>query len=367
MADIGLPKLDIIFKGLGVSAIQRGTRGVAILIIKDDTNKTFDFATYNSYADLTSTEQAKYTATNLQYIKDVLDGVPLKVVVARMDKTAGVLADLLAKVKGVAPRNCWIGIAEGDTADHDALVTWVKTENLNNKRCYKAMVYKATAPDSMAIVNFANDSVTFADSRATQTGENAIATLLGFFAGLPLDISGIGKFLTYKFKAVVEPASTETAINQGKLVLYSEDGNVKVARAINSLQTTGQDVTDDMKYILIVEQMHLVFTYIYYTWNNFFKGKYKNFMDNQLLLIGAINSYFEGLENDLILEPNYENKSSIDIEAQRLANVPKYGQEAVNSWDDKQAMTMTVGTNLFLQANVKFLNAFEDMKLNIFM
>ena len=140
MADIGLPKLDIIFKGLGVSAIQRGTRGVAILIIKDDTNKTFDFATYNSYADLTSTEQAKYTATNLQYIKDVLDGVPLKVIVARMDKTAGVLADLLAKVKGVAPRNCWIGIAEGATADHDALVTWVKTENLNNKRCYKAMV-----------------------------------------------------------------------------------------------------------------------------------------------------------------------------------------------------------------------------------
>ena len=30
MADIGLPKLDIIFKGLGVSAIQRGTSGVAI-------------------------------------------------------------------------------------------------------------------------------------------------------------------------------------------------------------------------------------------------------------------------------------------------------------------------------------------------
>ena len=122
-----------------------------------------------------------------------------------------------------------------------------------------------------------------------------------------------------------------------------------------------------MKYILIVEQMHLVFTDIYDTWNNFYKGKYKNFMDNQLLLIGAINAYFEGLENDLILDPNYENKSSIDIEAQRLANVPKYGQAVVNGWDDKQAMTMTVGTNLFLQANVKFLNAFEDLALKIYM
>ena len=367
MADIGMPKLDILFKGLGVSAITRGARGVAILIIKDDTNDTFDFKTYNSYADLTSAEMAKYTAENVQYIKDVLDGMPKKVIVARMDETGGVLADLLAKIKGIAPRNCWLGIAEGTTADHDAISTFVKSENTNNKRCYKTVVYKATAPDNMAVVNFVNDSVTFVDARATQTGDKAIATLLGFFAGLPLEMSGIGKPLSYKFSSVVEPASVETAINAGKLILYSEEGTVKVSRAINSLITTSQEVTDDMKFILIVEQMHLIYTDIYDTWNDSFKGKYKNFMDNQLLLIGAINSYFEGLANESILDPNYDNKSSIDIEAQRLANVPKYGQEVVNSWDDKTAMTMTVGTQLFLQANIKLLNAFEDLIFKIYM
>ena len=230
MADIGLPKLDILFKGLGVSAIARGVRGVAILILKDDTNKTFDFATYNSYADLTSTELAKYNATNQQYIKDVLDGTPLKVIVARMD-IAGVLADLLTKIRGVAPRNCWIGLAAGAQVDQDALASWVKSENTNNKKCYKAICYKATSPDNMAIVNFANDSVVFADTRATQTGEKGVATLLGFFAGLPLDMSGIGKFLSYKFKSVVEPASTEAAINQGKLILHYIVTGKQIGRA----------------------------------------------------------------------------------------------------------------------------------------
>ena len=366
MAGIGMPTLDIVFKGLGVSAIQRGARGVAVLVLKDETDTTFDTVIYRSLADLTSAELAKFTATNQQYIKDVLEGLPLKVIVARMDED-GVLADLLAIVKGVMPRNCWIGIAEGTTAEHNALATFVKTENLNNKKCYKAMVYQATAPDSMAVVNFSNDNVTFADTRGVQAGDKAIATLLGFFAGLPLTMSGIGKFLNYKFSSVVEPASLETAINAGKLVLYSEDGNVKVARAVNSLTTTGQEVTDDMKFILIVEQMHLIYTDIYDTWNNDFKGKFKNYMDNQLLLIGAINSYFEGLENDSILDPNYDNVSAIDLEAQRLANVPKYGAETVNGWDDKKAMTMTFGTNVFLIANIKILNAMEDIKFNIYM
>lgn len=364
--DVGMPKLDIIFKGLGVSAVARGSKGVAILIIKDDTNKTFDFVTYRSYADLTSTESAKYTADNLQYIKDALDGTPLKLIVARMD-VAGTLADMLVKIRGIAPRNCWIGMAAGTTVDHDAIVSWVKSERTNNKKCYKAVVFNATAPDSLAIVNFANTSVVFADARSTQTGEKGVATLLGFFAGLPLTMSGIGKPLSYKFSSVIEPADNEAAVNAGKLVLYSEDGAVKVARAINSLQTTGQDVTDDMKFIIIVEAMDMIFTDIYETWNNYFKGKYKNFMTNQLLLIGAINSYFTGLANDLILDPLYENKTAIDTEKQRLANIPKYGEDVVNAWDDNKVMLMTVGTNVYLKANVKILNAFEDMALSIYM
>ncbi|WP_432408558.1 phage tail sheath C-terminal domain-containing protein [Wukongibacter sp. M2B1] len=365
MADIGLPKIDIVFKGLGTSAVQRGSKGTAVLIIKDDTDNTFTFAEYASAGDLTSTEEAKYTADNLQYIKDCLEGIPLKLIVARMD-TIGTLTDLFTDIKGKAPMNCWIGIAEGAVADHDALVSFVKSSNTNDNKRYKAFVHNATTTDDMHVVNFININVKFSDSRGSQTGEKAVAYLMGYLAGLSLDISSIAKTLD-KFESVTEPSDIEGDVNTGKFVLYNDEGDVRVARGVNSLVTTSQDITDDMKFILIIEVMDLIYSDIFTTWKNFYKGKYKNYLDNQMLLIGAINTYFKALATDLLLDPEYDNKTTVDIETQRSANVTTYGEETVSSWDDNKVMQMTVGTNVYLNSNIKILNAMEDFQFSIYM
>jgi hypothetical protein len=354
MADIGMPKIDIVFKGLGVSAVQRSAGGrTAVLIIKDDTDKTFIFKEYRGIDDLTSLEQAKYTVENLQYIKDVLGGSPKKLVVARMDSTMAVLADLLVKIKGEVEMNCWIALAEGTQQEQDDLVSFVKSSVTNDKKRYKCLVYKATESDDTHVINLTNE------------GEGgSVAYLLGYLAGLSLDMSAIAKPL--RMKAVIEPADLDIAINNGELVLYNDEGEVRVARGNNSLKTTGQGVTDDMKFILIIEVMDMIYTDIYTTWKKFYKGKYKNSLDNQMLLIGAINSYFTAMANDLLLDPNYSNKSMVDIVAQRLANIPKYGEE-VATWDDTKVMEMTVSTNVYLTANIKILNAMEDFKIEISM
>jgi hypothetical protein len=65
---IGMPELVITFKGLGVTAIKRGERGSASLIIKDVTSIE-TYVKYKTIADLTSEEIAKYTPENLQLIK----------------------------------------------------------------------------------------------------------------------------------------------------------------------------------------------------------------------------------------------------------------------------------------------------------
>lgn len=365
MANIGLPSFNLIFKGLGTSAVARGSKGVAILIIKDDTDKTFTFAEYTSVDDLTSAEIAKYTTDNGQFITDCLEGTPLKLIVARMD-IAGTLSDLLALIKGKAPRNCWIGIAKGITADTDALVSFVKSANTNEKKKFKAFVFKATVSDDMHIVNFTNPNVTFTDTRGVKAGDNAVPFLLGYLAGLSLSISSIAKVLS-KFESVEEPASLETAINAGEFVLMNDEGDVRVARGVNSLITTGEGITDDMKFILIVEVMDLMYTDIYTTWNSFYKGKYKNNADNQALLIGAINSYFTSLENENLLDNSYSNVASVDIGSQRLANYSKYGQDVVMAWSDDYAKEMTYGTNVYLKANIKILNAMEDLDFVITM
>ncbi|WP_077369710.1 phage tail sheath C-terminal domain-containing protein [Anaerosalibacter sp. Marseille-P3206] len=358
MADIGMPKIDIVFRGLGTSAVQRSSGGrTAVLIIKDDTDTTSAFAEYRGIDDLTTEEQAKYTPENVQYIKEALEGIPKRLIVVRMAKTLegeSSLTDLLKAIKGKVEMNCWIGMADATQQETDDLVSFVKSSVTNDKKRYKALVYKATKPDDMHIVNLTNE------------GENkSIPYMLGYLAGLSLDMSAIAKPL--KIDSVIEPDDLDTAINNGEFILYNDEGEVRVARGINSLVTTGQGITDDMKFILIVEVMDMIYTDIYTTWKRFYKGKYKNSLDNQMLLIGAINSYFKALANDLILDPNFENKTRVDVEKQRLANIPKYGEEEVATWDDNKIMEMTVGTNVFLAGNIKILNAMEDFDFEITM
>jgi len=361
MADIGLPNISIIFEGLGASAVQRGSRGIALLIVKDDTDTTFDFAEYTSEADLTSTEIEKYTADNVQYIKDVLTGTPSKVIVARMD-TTGTLADLLTKIKG--KKFDWIGLAEGTTTDQDSLVSWVKSTNTNDKKTYKCVAFNATVTDDMHVVNFTNADVTMKDSRNKITGDKFIARLVGFLAGMPLTMSAIAKTFD-DVESVTEPEDLEAAVNAGEFVLFNDEDEVRVERAVNSLVTTGEDVTDDMKFILIVETMDLIYNDIYTTWKKFYKGKYKNKLDNQMLLVDAINAYFSALEKDSLLDNAFGNKAFIDVEEQRLANIPKYGADVVATWDDDKVMAMTFGTNVFLDSTIKILNAMEDFRMKI--
>lgn len=355
MADIGMPKIDIVFKGLGASAVQRSSGGrTAVLIIKDDTVNDFKFAEYRGIEDLTKEEQEKYTPENVKYIKDVLEGSPKKLVIARLGEMEE-LSDLLKAIKGRVEMNCWIAMADATTEETNDLVSFIKSSVKNDKKRYKALVYKAAASDDMHIVNLTNED-----------SGGHIPYLLGYLAGLSLDMSAIAKPLQ-KLDVVKEPDDLDEAINNGEFILYNDEGEVRVARGVNSLVTTGQGITDDMKFILIVEVMDMIYTDIYTTWKNFYKGKYKNSLDNQMLLIGAINSYFKALANDLILDPNFENKTRVDIEKQRLANIPKYGDEEVATWDDNKIMEMTVGTNVFLAGNIKILNAMEDFDFEITM
>ena len=83
--------------------------------------------------------------------------------------------------------------------------------------------------------------------------------------------------------------------------------------------------------------------------------------------MSSIFGYFKGLARDYILDPNFDNKSDVDIVAQRLANYSKFGQEVVDSWDDLKAKTMTVGTKVFLVSNIKISGIMEDFTMPIYM
>lgn len=354
MSNIGLPKIEVNFKGLATSIIERSQKGVVCLILKDDTDKTFDFIEYDNIDKI---ETEKFTESNVNYIKDCFLGNPSKILVARID-LAGMVSDMLTKVK--SKYFDWIGIAEGTEQEQQDLATWI----INNDGDYGCIVFNATTTDNMKVVNFKNTSVTPV-GKTSITGEKYISRLLGLFAGLPFTQTAT-YYILQDLESVEDVIDLEATINAGGLALFNDEGNVRVARAVNSLVTIALPLTDDMKKITIVEAMNLIRRDIKSTFKNSYVGKSKNKYDNQILFISAVNSYFRALQGEDILDSEYDNVASVDVEAQRNAWLG-IGKMEAESWNDITVKTNTFRSNIFLAGNVKILDGIEDLAFNISM
>ncbi|WP_406787905.1 phage tail sheath C-terminal domain-containing protein [Clostridium neuense] len=354
---MGLPVINITFKRLANDAEQKSQRGIVALIIKDDTDKTFTTKEYKNLDDL-STDEKLYTASNLQYIKDCLKGSPGKVIVIRINATDGNIQDAFTIIKSMKIN--WLGCAEGVQADQDAICTFVKDQE-ELKKTYKAVVFKPTTPpDCKQIVVLGNEKVTFKDNaRGQVTGEKYISRLLGILAGLPLSMSST-YYVLDDLATIVEPTNINTSIDSGNLIIINDDGVIRIGRGVTSLTTITDDDTEDMKKIAVVEAINIMQEDITTTFKSNYVGKYKNSPDNQVIFISGINDYYKTLAQNDILDADYTNTCDIDIEAQRQAWI-KAGNSEATTWKDADVRKNTFKSNVFIKANVKVLDAMEDM------
>lgn len=358
---IKLPNIEVTFKQLAGSLIERSERGIAVLIVKDDTNKNF---TYKEYSGVAGVEKDKdlYSPENLQYIRDAFSFSLSKVAVARIDKTGGSTAEALETIEKNI-KTGWITVAEGSTEDWAVLSSWIKTKE-QEKKTYKAVAYKAITADCKHLVNFFNDSVTFADSRGKVSGEKYCPTLIGMLASCNVK-KGATYFKCSNLTRVEETADNEAAVGAGKFILVNDVDTVKVALGINSLiSTDGKTATEDMKYIDTVEAMDLIQEDISNVFKNEYLGSYKNNYDNQILLISAVNTYFKQLAEDNILDNSYNNKADVDVEAQRLAWLGT-GKAEANDWKEQEVKNNSFKRTVFLAGDIKILGAMENLSFNI--
>lgn len=356
---ITMPNIDITFKQKATSLIERSTRGIAILILKADA--TTGAPTYKEYTQVTDleTDKALYTTENYNYIKDILGFVINKVIIINEDT----VSDSLAKVESYASTG-WITVAGGTTEDFTTLNTWVKSENANKNKTYKCVSYKTTGADSMHVVNFVNDKVTFVDSRGEVTGEHYCPSLIGILASCNIT-KGSTYFKCSNLSKVTEVADRNVALQAGDFILVNDGDYVRIGQGINSLTTTnGTTQTEDMKFIETVECIDLIEDDIRSTFKTDYLGNYKNKLDNQMLLISAIKGYFKNLANTDILDEEYENKAEIDVEAQRDAWVAT-GKAEVATYTDAKVKQLSFKRSVFLNANIKILGSMTDLKFTV--
>ena len=348
---MGRPTINILFKRLAETAYARSANGIVVLILKDDTDKTFNTVAYSKAEDI---ESSKFTAENKGYIEDVFKGNVQKVIVSRVDIAAATPIVTAVNNIGNVHYN-WIGISSGSTSDQTKLVELVK-----NMPKVSAVVFNNEA-DHERIVNFSNSSVKPKDSDEI-TGEKYVSRILGLIGGCPLTESTTLKILD-DLESVVEPIDVDVAVDAGEFVLYNDEGVVRVARGVNSLQTLGTTKKADMKKITIMDTLTLIRRDVVTMFKDHYVGQFKNSYDNQIIFFVAVQDYLNQLSAEEILDNDSENVVIVNIAKQR-AELIKINP-AASEWDDKDIKKNTVGSNVYPTTNIKVNDAMEDLDFDI--
>lgn len=348
---MGRPDINIEFKKLAKTAAARSANGIVVLIIKDDTDKTFDTI---EYSDVEDVETGKFTVENAGYIKMAISGGVKKVIVSRVDIASATPVNTAINNIGNVHYN-WIGLAKGSVSEQTKLVELVK-----EMPKVSAVVFN-NAADHERIVNFANAKVK-PKGMAEITGDKYISRILGLIGGCPLTESTTLKILS-DLESVTEPADVDVAVDEGKFVLYNDEGVVRVARGMNSLQTLGDTKYADMKKITIMDTLSLIRRDVYSMFKDRYVGNFKNSYDNQIIFFVAVQDYLNELSVEEILDKDSSNVVDVNIAKQR-AELIKINPEAVE-WSEKQIKTTTVGSFVYPLTNIKVNDAMEDLDFDI--
>ena len=362
MAQIGLPDIDVVFQQLAVSAIERSQRGIAVIIVKDDT------ATGDSvklYRYLTDVKQEEYNSDNYNAIARCFASVVNRLYVIKVTVDSDFSA-ATALLEGLKYNYVCSTVADFQ----EALASYVVNKNAKSAgKKHIAVVANATVADSKYIVNVKNGSVNLVDGGTISIVEY-LPRLTAVLANLPMNRSityyELEELADADRSFITDEEDIDYWINKGYIVLFKDEDVVKVARGVNTLTTFTSTDSEDMRKIIIVESMNLILEDIYSTFKNSYVGKYKNSYDNQCLFISAINAYFRQLAREEILDPGYENIAFVDVEAQRQAWLGIGKLEAAD-WDEKTVKNMTFKSYVYLAGQIKILDAIEDLKFTIAM
>lgn len=350
---MGLPQIIIEFNGKAVTAIKRSQLGIVALILKDDV-QTADTVTYKSIEEVPT---EGWSPANLDYIQKTFMGTPSKIIIERLSVGAVDYNAALTRLNN--KRFNYLAIPGIEDKDTLTIATWIKTKRDNNKKTFKAVLPNCDA-DNEGIINFTTTGIKVGEKDYT-TAEYT-ARIAGILAGLPFSRSSTYYELN-EIDAITEIEDPDTAVDNGELILINDGENIKIGRGINSLTTTTGKKTEDFKSIRVMEVQDLIKDDIRTTFDKHYIGKHNNIYDNQVLFIRSINAYYDGLEGEEILDPNFDNKAEINVRKQRLA-WEGIGQDT-SDWDDQKVKEMSFKKNVFLGSNIKIVDAIEDLDMDI--
>lgn len=360
----GQPNIDIIFTQKAVTAVNRSERGVLCVLVQDNNNaeSTPTKFVYKYETDINADD---FSTENLRTLKRCFLTAVNKVYVLRGNEntTLKEFTDVMEKLK-------YNYVCTTVEKYQQELGNYVKTFNVKSKgKKVVAVVKDITTADSKYIINVKGDWVHDAINDIQDTMINYLPRLASTLCNLPMNRS-----ITYYTLTDIDDVDSsfingdtvtyDSLVDKGYLTIFVDDEVVKVGRGVNSLVSLTSTDTEDMRKIIIVESMNLILEDLYTTFKDYYVGKYKNHLDNQRLFITSVNAYFRTLAGEEILDPEYDNRAKVDIDKQRNAWL-SIGKSEAEDWSDTKVEEMTFKSYVYLYANIKILDAIEDLNMQI--
>lgn len=363
---MGLPDIVIEFSRKAVAAIQSGTLGVVGIILKDDKNNG---AMILRGVDEIPTGESAFSAANTAYIQRAFIGAPTKVIVYTLPQEA---EDYNEAFKYFATQRVHYMVGAPDISPQEATLfaTWIKGLRASSIRRPVAVLPNVAA-DDRSVVNFS--VVNYSSTDKIMEGETAYteaeycSRIAGLLAGVDLRISSTFKPLSELTQIPsADDEEVDTAIDEGKLVLYSDGERIVIGRGVNSLVTTSEVNTEDLKKIKISAIQDLIEGDIYSTINSSYIGNYSNSYDNKCLLITAIRGYLRGLEategGKGYLRAN-SSTMEINVAKQKLY-LESIGIDT-SEMSEQEIKEANTGSHVFLKGTISILDAIEDVDIFI--
>ncbi|KNF07169.1 phage tail sheath protein [Gottschalkia purinilytica] len=352
---MGLPQVNITFKSKALKTIQQGDVGILALLLKDNVEKVTEYS-----IQLSSDVPESLSDINKDYIQKALLGGPKKVKVVVISDTLESYLEGLNYLETIDFNV--LAVPGALDSDMSILSTWVK--DMRDKKNRKILAVLKTNADHEGVINFTTEEIETVDDLYTSSQYSS--RIAGLIAGLPLTIAPTFQVL----KEVISiPKSTkeqtDTKIKNGEFILYHDGEKTKIARGVTSLTTTTENKSEEWKKIKLVRIYDKIYTDIKKTIEDEYVGKVQNSYINKLLLVTAINTYLEVLEQNGILDPG-KNKCEIDLVAQKMYLKTKMREEEYESLSEQEIKEANTGDVVFLKLNIKALDAIEDVNIDIF-
>ena len=351
MANLGLPSIEIVFKQLGTSAIERGESGVVAMVLEKELEPTPKIKEIYSASDIGEEFDAHQKSLIISCLQGGVKGINKLIVVTAQDTPKGVAALINQDFNYLVTP-----YIDGDSCSE--IITTVEQLREEGKMIKYVVANKKS--DKPFVINFTTQGIQVAGEPVeTKAFTSRIA---GIIASMPLSMS-----VTYYALPEVENIEvlSKTQINskigQGELVLVNDGKKVKIARGVTSVTTTGAEIPESFKKIKVLAIADLIKSDIAHTLEDSYIGKYPCDYDHKCLLVSAINSYLQTLEREMLLDSGSYCEIDLDSQRQYLEST---GIKTSAMTEDQILMANT-GDKVYLTVHAKILDVIEDIKIDI--